>query len=224
MHGLLSNSWRVMAKYTVPFPCVQTQVTAGLLWSGVHGLHGCQAVCLNDFWTIQTSYFVLPLTMNANTTMAPSVPASVSHFSFTNTDMEMPQCALFWTLVTKYSVSEVSFPGSQLCLTAFWLLSSIPERRWVSNVLASFETTVLQQRDITQALQHFQGRTMHPAWFQKSILFVKWSVTKEQIRLSDIAKNKVGLSKVKWCKLETICITHRWVYEELQDREFWQSV
>lgn len=46
-------------------------------------------------WFLDPSWFVLPLTGNANTVMVPSVPASVSHFSFTNTDVERPQCAPF---------------------------------------------------------------------------------------------------------------------------------
>lgn len=104
---------------------------------------------------------------------------------------------------------KLVFPGSQHCLTAFWLPPSLPKRRgsqqW--SHLIPLKPLCYSQETAPER-SSVPGAGMSTAQFQRLILFVKWSVTWEQDILSDMAKNKVGLSKVKWCKLGTICIKH----------------
>ena len=104
---------------------------------------------------------------------------------------------------------KLVFPGSQPCLTAFWLLSSLPERRgsqqW--SHLLPFKPQCYS-KETSHKRSSIPGLGPRTARFQSLVLFVKWSVTKEQNILSDMAKNKMGLSKVKWCKLGTTCIKY----------------
>lgn len=82
-------------------------------------------------WFLGQSCFVLLLVVNVNNIiMVPSERSLVSHFSFTNTAVEQPQSAAFWTLITKYSVIwSYFFLVHSLNLLVFWLPSSLPEKK-----------------------------------------------------------------------------------------------
>ena len=83
--------------------------------------------CVSKRFLDQSS-FVLPLAMNANTITVPSLAASVSHFSLP-IQMWKGRSVLPsepWLPILCHL--KLVLPGSQPCLTAFWLLSSLLEK------------------------------------------------------------------------------------------------
>lgn len=193
---LLSHSWRVMAKCNqaaVRFPCAQSQVTAELLWSGGHSLHGCPAVCQNGFWTraglccpwrgMQTPSWYHQYLLQSLTSLLP-IQMWKGHSVLPSESWLLNTCHL-----------KLVFPGSQPYLTAFWFPSSLPERRgsqqWSHLLPWKLQCYSKESSPKRSSIPRLGPRT---ARFQRLILFVKWSVTKKQNILSDTAKNKVGQS------------------------------
>lgn len=113
---------------------------------------------------------------------------------------------------------KLGFPGSQPCLTAFWLPSSLPERK-ESQLWSQLLPLKLQCYSKETTLRCSSLPRLGPCTtqFQSLILFVEWGVTREKYILLNTAKNKMGLSKVKWCKLGTICTK----YAERSVRSCW---
>lgn len=158
-------SWPSANRHLFVFPLLRGDCRAALIW----WLWATWVSSWASNWFLDQSWFVLPSAVNVNNTiMVPSECSSVSHFSFTNTAVEQPQCTAFWTLVIKYSVIWSYF------FLVFWLSSSLPEKK-KNQQLPAFLPLRLECYSKETSPKHSSMPRLGPrtAWFQRLIVFVK---------------------------------------------------